>query len=377
MPRAILVVEPQGESKVLREVAAHDEEQLQERLKANPDLLPIEDFELAGPLMVVGRETSLPSGSVDLVGMARGGELLVIEFKTGPQNPDFRHSLAQLLDYGSDLWGMSYDEFESTVARTYFTGQRCPPNSPTYRAASLIEAAAATWPELTDEELSALQDRLRGQLDRGGFHYVVVAQRFVPTMEQTLAYLNSAMPEARFYAVELVRFVSGEVSAFEARTVLGPGPRGRGGRGGQGTTTGEQRLLEQVVDPSYRQALEELLEACRGLRFRFEWGTAGVSVRLPTADTPEPLTVGWLFPPGRSGWMGLTDLTLGYDEESARTRPSLRQSLDRYAVALEGLPGAEPVRVGRLRAFRLPPEVIVAHQTAIVERLGALVQQPD
>jgi hypothetical protein len=46
MPRAILVVEPQGESKVLREVAAHDEQQLQERLKANPDLLPIEDLSL-------------------------------------------------------------------------------------------------------------------------------------------------------------------------------------------------------------------------------------------------------------------------------------------------------------------------------------------
>jgi hypothetical protein len=46
MPRAILVVERQGESKVLREVAAHDEQQLQERLKANPDLLPIEDLSL-------------------------------------------------------------------------------------------------------------------------------------------------------------------------------------------------------------------------------------------------------------------------------------------------------------------------------------------
>ncbi len=373
MPRAILVVEPQGESTVLREVAAHDEQQLQERLKANPDLLPIEDFELAGPLMVVGRETSLPSGSIDLVGVARGGELLVIEFKTGPQNPDFRHALAQLLDYGSDLWGMTYEEFESTVARTYFTGQRCPPDSPTYRAVSLAEAAAATWPDLTAEEHSALQDRLRRQLDGGGFHYVVVAQRFVPAMERTLAYLNAAMPDARFYAVELVRFVAGEVSAFEARTLLGPGPRGRAG---QGSTTGEQQLLDQVGEPSYRQALEELLEACRGLRLRFEWGTVGVSVRMPVADTAEPLTIGWLFPPGRTGWMGLTDLTLGYDEESARARPSVRQSLDRYAAALDQLPGVEPVRVARLRAFRLPPEVVVARQAEIVERLGALVQQP-
>jgi hypothetical protein len=48
MPRATPVVEPQGESKVLHEVAAHDEQQLQERLKASPDLLPIEDFRACG-----------------------------------------------------------------------------------------------------------------------------------------------------------------------------------------------------------------------------------------------------------------------------------------------------------------------------------------
>ena len=48
MPRATPVVEPQGESKVLHEVAAHDEQQLQERLKASPDLLPIEDFRALG-----------------------------------------------------------------------------------------------------------------------------------------------------------------------------------------------------------------------------------------------------------------------------------------------------------------------------------------
>jgi hypothetical protein len=48
MPRATPVVEPQGESKVLHEVAAHDEQQLQERLKASPHLLPIEDFRACG-----------------------------------------------------------------------------------------------------------------------------------------------------------------------------------------------------------------------------------------------------------------------------------------------------------------------------------------
>jgi len=44
------------------------------------------------------------------------------EFKTGPQNPDFRHALAQAVDYGADLWGMTPDEFDATVATGATTG---------------------------------------------------------------------------------------------------------------------------------------------------------------------------------------------------------------------------------------------------------------
>ncbi len=57
---------------------------------------------------------------MDLIGVARGGQIVLVEFKTGPKNPDFRSALAQLLDYGSDLWHMEYDVFESTVAARYF-----------------------------------------------------------------------------------------------------------------------------------------------------------------------------------------------------------------------------------------------------------------
>jgi hypothetical protein len=103
VPRRMVLVTEDGASPVLDEVAAHDELQLQSRLARNPDLIPIEEFGWGGPLLVVGRETTLPSGSVDLIGVARSGEVLVAEFNTGPQNPDSRHALAQALDYGSDL----------------------------------------------------------------------------------------------------------------------------------------------------------------------------------------------------------------------------------------------------------------------------------
>ncbi|MCL4499412.1 MAG: hypothetical protein M1335_04110 [Chloroflexi bacterium] len=95
MARKIVVKRDDGPTQLLAEVTADAEIQLQEMTQGNPDLLPIEEFEMTGPLMVVGRETALPSGSVDLVAIARSGEILIIEFKTGPKNTDFRSCLAE------------------------------------------------------------------------------------------------------------------------------------------------------------------------------------------------------------------------------------------------------------------------------------------
>jgi RecB family endonuclease NucS len=89
---------------VLEETLAANEEELRKLVLETPSLLPLEEMGISGPPVVVGRESTLDSGRVDLVVLARGGELLIVEFKTGPQNSDFRDSLAQLLDYGSELW---------------------------------------------------------------------------------------------------------------------------------------------------------------------------------------------------------------------------------------------------------------------------------
>ena len=55
-----------GASEQLEEVSAANEAQLQNFLKANPELLPIEELELPGPMMVVGAETHVNSGAIDL-----------------------------------------------------------------------------------------------------------------------------------------------------------------------------------------------------------------------------------------------------------------------------------------------------------------------
>ena len=228
-----------GDGRVhLQEVLADNEAELQDKLQQHPELLRLEELGLEGPLLIVGR-TSLPSGAVDLVGIARNGAILVIEFKTGRQNSDFRHALAQMVDYGSHLWERDPDDFETTVARRYFATAHA--GQASERNESIAAAATATWPDQTDEELAAFTDGWHAVLASGGFHFVLVAQRFTPTTTRTMRYMNQVSQPARFCAVELVRFTGPDMNVYEGRTVVRHDRSTTASRTAALTT--EQRLL--------------------------------------------------------------------------------------------------------------------------------------
>jgi hypothetical protein len=195
MARRMILLNEGGEV-MLSEVDAENEAQLQERLKDSPSLLPVEEFGLPGPLLVVGRETSLPSALTDPTLPSRTGDILVVEMKTGPQNSDFRAALAQATDYGADLWQMTPDVFEATVAARYFASAYC---GPSYKGiTSLAEAAKAAWPTMTDEDHAAFHDRFASVLASGEFNFVIVAQRFTESMMATPSFLNAISAASRY-----------------------------------------------------------------------------------------------------------------------------------------------------------------------------------
>jgi hypothetical protein len=370
--RKMVIWREDGSRPMLREVLAEDEFQLQEIVKENPDLLPVDEFEVIGPLLVVGRETSLPSGAPDLLCVTRSGDLFIVEFKTGPQNSDFRRVLAQLLDYGSDLWQMSYEEFESTVANRYFSSDYCRDQALRGKT-SLSEAVHAFWSGIADEDLNLFRENLSQRLDAGAFTYVLVAQQFTQSMEKTIEYLNAALSEARIYAVELVRFAAEDLSAFETRMVLKPEVRRLEAK--RKASTSEAQFLEQIDGDAYHRMLRNLLEVCRGLGLRIGRGKRGLTIRLATPDRAEPVSIAWIFPPGVSGWMGLTDLTMGFDIGSAEETPSISSALESYAGEISKLPGVEPARRDWLRGCHLSPELAVRYQSEITNVLAELVRQ--
>ena len=370
MPRQIVIRTPDGSEPILIEVPAESEHQLQELMKDKPDLLPVEEFELTGPLLVVGRETTVASGAIDLACIARSGEILIIEFKTGPQNTDFRHAVAQLIDYGSHIWGLDFAEFESSVAVRFFNDARCTDDR--LKSQHSLEAAATVvWDGLTQEEWSGIRSKIESQLSSGGFHYLLVAQRFTPTIQRALEYVNAVAPACRFFAVELVKFAGSGLEAFESRTFLKPSVTSRRPT----SLVNEAGFLSQMDDERYRNTVQEILEACRGFGYRFEWGAVGGSIRLVTPFRPEPITIAWVFPPGKSGWMGLTDLSLGFDRWSADNAKGSTLRLEDYAAKVSRLPGAERTRAKNLVAYHFSPEAVIESSNAITELLAELKSQ--
>ncbi len=370
MVRKMVVVLPGGERTVLSQTLAAGELELQERLKDDPALLPVEEMSLTGVPLVVGRETRLPSGAIDLLLLDRAGALCLVEFKTGPENTDFRSCLAQLLDYGSDLWGMSVDDFELRVAARYFMGPHSLAGTHGHGQPTLVAATGSAWPDgVEDAEPFDWRDGLAAQLSSGAFHYVVVAQRFAPQTLQTIRYLNAEMPRAQFHAVELVRFgawtsdeveSAGAVGAYETRYVAGPDRQRSATRERAKALASSAELLSRVTDDAYRGALEALiagLEQVDGLTIFY--GSTGISLRASVPGR-DPISVGWFFPPGPPRWLGLTHLTLGYYTIGLEISPERLEALETYASAVAKLPGAKPAKKPTFNASTFSPDSVIS-----------------
>ncbi len=349
MPRRVLV-STSGSSFPLVESPAPSEHSLQEVVKANPQLIPAEDLGFDDDLLVIGRETTLASGSIDLLCLARTGDLVLIEFKTGPQNPDFRAALAQLIDYGSDLWRMTVEEFDRGVVQRYFAGSRA--ENPGHDLESAIDACP--W-ELDPEERSELHARLADVLETGDFFYVVAAQRFTEQMKSSLEYLNSTMRVARFYLVEVIQLTGADLTAHAAQVVASP-PRKPAGSGSGSRARGrtdQETFLAGLADEAHREAMAELFDACTSLGIELKWRSKGLALRIQTPDRRQPLSIGWAFQEG-DAWSVARDLSLGVDHSSLAGTPSVAEAVHRYLARIREIPG------GRLNTGKSAEAVVFA-----------------
>ena len=365
MPRRILVVADGTAPIDLVEKAADSEHELQTVLLQNPQLIPADDLGFDEGLLVVGRETTLASGSVDLLCLSRGGEIVIIGFKTGPQNPDFRHALAQVIDYGSDLWKLAgWHDFDEGVVRRYLAGSHALPE---HRGASDLKDVAVRMWRLSDNEWEAMAQRLDEVLGTGDFVFVVAAQRFTDSMKDSVRYLNEVTRYGRYFLIELIRLDGSKQKAYAAQVVQVPSTRSKAGVGEKAT---ESDFLAGFDDPDYSAAIGELFSTVSSLGFVLAWYSKGASIRVKSPDSKEPLSIGWVFHEG-AGYLSARHVTFGVDPASLSSRPKLTTAVTNFCDQLSELPEGRSAG-GSLDAVVFEPAAFCTAKDALIGLLTNL-----
>ena len=177
-----------------------DEASLEALLEESPWLLPGPDEDK--PLVVV-RQLSVATGSVDLFGVSRSGAITIVECKL-QANPEIRRSVVgQVFAYAAGLWGLSLEELDRS-----FQIRSKTPLVDSVRAA--LREDESNWDE------SSFRNAVAENLAEGRFRLVLAVDSITPELKRIVEYLNyHSVPDVLVIALELAYFTSDGVEVLK------------------------------------------------------------------------------------------------------------------------------------------------------------------
>ncbi|MCH7740596.1 MAG: hypothetical protein IIC93_10695 [Chloroflexi bacterium] len=354
---------------VINETDFSSEDRLQAEIERQPELIPGDQITPEQPRrwLLVKREIGIPDSesggnrwSLDHLFIDQDATPTFVECKLS-RNPEVRREVvAQMLEYAA--------------------------NGTKYWPPGRIREAAAQTAEEAGDSLHGWTSRLLGKDDEGnvedfwasvdtnladGNIRLVFAANRIPRELQTIVdFLNDQMVKTDVVAVEIKLFQGEDFQALVPR-VTG---RSAFGRAAQKSSSIRNRvtlesLVQSIERDDYRGFIDRLFSKCQSLGLKAEPGDLGTSWRI---ETPKRVTVLWYFPSGRSGWMGLKDLTFGYDHSQADGIPEQNAAaLRRYAQSLSEL-GAEDSGKDWISGIRFNPDSVLTAESAVFDALDNL-----
>ena len=233
--------------------ADHVESELEGWLETNPDGI-LED----GPLLIVGRQVPTDLGkSIDLLGVDREGNVVVVELKRG-RTP--RDVVAQALEYAAFAAHLDVDELEGILG------------------------------EYHGDESLGLADHHREYFDQTGAvafnkdqRIVIVGQRVTPEIKQTALFLSSK--GIQITCVEFIFFQGADGGRLLSQdTVVGrehERPRGRS----QPRFSSESDFMD-ACDEHGAAVFARIFDWARGRSLKINLGPAGCTVNVVVDGKP-------------------------------------------------------------------------------------------
>jgi len=184
------------------------EEELQVFLREHSELIPVDDIELGTPpLLCIGWEVGVASGSEDLLYIDETGLMTVVETKLRKNPESRREVVGQILEYASCLCSWSATDIEKQ-AQKFFASDACPAE---YKGLSL-ESALEPFLERTESPgrtefvyedfLSALSTNL----ERGHIRLVIAIDEPPDPLLRTVEFVNRFSERFEMYLIQLKRF---------------------------------------------------------------------------------------------------------------------------------------------------------------------------
>lgn len=259
---SIIVSREGGETTKLDESGVESEDYLQDYISRNPETIPLDEYKEDLELLILTREFPTPSGALDALGVDQDGEIYVIETKLY-KNPDKRHVLAQVLDYGAAMWRKYEDpaDFVREVDEAVHEED----------GASLRDKIRESFP-IDEFEVEEFLDTLRDNVSEGNFRFVVLMDRLQDRLKDLITFVNANSRfdvfgvELEFYRHEELHILLPNLYGAEVKKTVDGGRR----------SWNEDSFFDNVekrLDQSQVDSVESLYEWATDYADQVSWGT--------------------------------------------------------------------------------------------------------
>jgi hypothetical protein len=325
-----LVVVHAGTRRLVKRTGFVKEADLQSLILSSPELLGPLGSELR--FIPIGWEVSVGPGKLDLLFLDSEGVLTLIETKLKANDESRREVVGQILEYAAFAAEWTIDAV-TLAAGEFLASSHAPAD---LVGQSLEEAIATRFDWLADEEderqakTDALMAKLESSMKGGRLRIVCGVDERIENLERLVRYL-SAHSDLQVVLLQVNRFpVDGDMSVL-VPTLHGDVDGGPGrAQGSRNLKLTVASLIESFAEGTDRDVVSHLVRAAADAGASFEPGPNGMSIRARTPAQRPPVTVAWIFAPGKYGWMRTRDISFGHGLDYPKTPPELREVVEGY-----------------------------------------------
>lgn len=328
MPDRIYTRNDKNGLEPLEEEPFSSEDQLQALIANYPELLDGKQVRPDDPRrwLLITREKGIADQpevpdrwAVDHLIIDQDAVPTLVEVKRGANTELRRAVVGQMLEYAAHA-ATTWTAYE--LRQTFENAAMMHGFDPSSEIAKLLKVDS-------EPDVDAFWQAVATNLAAQRLRLLFVADEIPDPLERVVEFLNAQMPHIEVLAVEIKQFRGVSFQTLVPRVI------GRSAAAAvpvTGNTSRRRKLtrvsfLEELPNDEARLVTERILTAADAAGATLYWGSTGFSIRMRSNAFRYPISVAWLYPPGVTGWNGLTDISFGtalfgYDpppEEDLRT----------------------------------------------------------